>query len=43
MPKELKGLANRYNVKRNAEKLIETCQNKDAGYVRERYLFKVRR
>ncbi|KAK8725790.1 hypothetical protein OTU49_010484 [Cherax quadricarinatus] len=34
-------MANRLNVKRNAEKLVETCQKKDAGYVRERYLCKV--
>lgn len=41
LPKELNGMANRLNVKRNAEKLVETCQKKDAGYVRERYLCKV--
>ncbi|XP_042221339.1 tyrosine-protein kinase hopscotch-like [Homarus americanus] len=41
MPKELNGMANRLNVKRNAEKLVEACQKKDAGYVRERYLCKV--
>ncbi|KAG7169408.1 Tyrosine-protein kinase hopscotch-like [Homarus americanus] len=40
MPKELNGMANRLNVKRNAEKLVEACQKKDAGYVRERYLCK---
>ncbi|MPC18246.1 hypothetical protein E2C01_011125 [Portunus trituberculatus] len=41
MPRELNGMANRLNVKRNAEKLVETCQNREASFVRERYLFKV--
>ncbi|XP_071541156.1 tyrosine-protein kinase hopscotch [Panulirus ornatus] len=41
MPKELNGMANRINVKRNAEKVIESCHNKDAGYVRECYLLKI--
>lgn len=41
MPKELNGMANRLNVKRNAEKLVETCQHREASFVRERYLFKV--
>ncbi|XP_045617240.1 tyrosine-protein kinase hopscotch isoform X2 [Procambarus clarkii] len=41
IPKELNGIANRLNVKRNAEKLVETCLKKDAAYVRERYLYKV--
>lgn len=42
MPRDLNGVANRLNVKRNAEKLVETCQNREASFVRERYLFKVR-
>lgn len=41
MPRELNGMANRLNVKRNAEKLVETCQHREASFVRERYLFKV--
>ncbi|KAK4299220.1 hypothetical protein Pmani_028482 [Petrolisthes manimaculis] len=41
LPQKLNGMANRLNVKRNAEKLVENYQRKDANYVRERYLCKV--
>lgn len=41
LPRELNGMANRLNVKRNAEKLVESFQRRDANYVRERYLYKV--
>lgn len=42
LPRELNGMANRLNVKRNAEKMVESFQRRDANYVREHYLCKVR-
>nr|ANA91281.1 Jak [Penaeus japonicus] len=41
MPKELNGFANRLNVKKNVIHYIDTWRDKDAVFVRERYLSKV--
>lgn len=42
MPKELNGFANRLNVKKNVVHYFDTWRDKDAAFVHERYLSKVR-